>query len=228
MTADMASQLHTWLHEFSDLGFCLTFSRGKNAEAVMRAYGMDPARARVLSLDDMMQVEPDEADGTVIRFGQNGSWGYSLEYIGIEGGRDPVLSRLSEGSETVVLGPTARGMTLFHHARDGVELSSFEPMAPHATQRGPGPHLLADLMQEVCDTWGDGDWGDGPEPGESLLRIVQDQLGELPGPEVLGAPALTAYLADADRLPRPPPPPPTYNPNNEGLGRRLGGGYLTD
>ncbi|MDQ8705406.1 DUF6461 domain-containing protein [Streptomyces sp. LHD-70] len=189
------TEVLAWLREFSDLGYCLTLTRERSAEQVMRAYGIDPASARRLPLDDLKQVDPTgELRGTVVRFGQSEGLGFSVEYIGTTGGSDPVLGRLSAGTETVTLTATADGMVWFGHACDGVELSTFEPHAPDHTRNGPGPHQdFAEPMQQLAD------WYEEYEPDrtkENLLGLIHERLGGLPSPDVLDGPLLTAFLPE--------------------------------
>ncbi|NBE55147.1 DUF6461 domain-containing protein [Streptomyces boluensis] len=194
-----ASELAAWLMEFSDLGFCLTLTRNRNAEDVIRAYGIDPAHARPLPLDAFLEVDPNGTgvdEGTVIRFGHSGQNAFSLEYLDTKGGRHPVLANLSAGTETVVLTEAADAMTLFRHARDGVRLSSFEPDAPQETLNGPGPHTYAELLQRVITERATDDEADRKTALQDTLRVVHDQYGELPAPAQLSGPLLTAYLPD--------------------------------
>ncbi|NBE52520.1 hypothetical protein [Streptomyces boluensis] len=62
-TLNPAAELAAWLVEFSDLGFCLTLTRDQKTDDVIRAYGIDPAQARSLSLDDFLEVDPSGTGG---------------------------------------------------------------------------------------------------------------------------------------------------------------------
>ncbi|MDQ8707988.1 DUF6461 domain-containing protein [Streptomyces sp. LHD-70] len=197
---DPAEELAAWLMEFSDLGFCLTLTRDRITEDVIRAYGIDPAQARLLPLDDFLEVDPGGTgadEGTVIRFGHSGVTAFSLEYIGTTGGQNPVLAHLCSHTETIALTATADGMTSVKHARDGVPLSSFEPDAPQETRSGPGPHTFAELLQRVIAERATDDEADRRTDLQDALRLVHDQYGDLPDPATLSGPLLTAYLPDA-------------------------------
>ncbi|MDG4858804.1 DUF6461 domain-containing protein [Streptomyces sp. T-3] len=231
MKDTLGPQLYGWAYRFgAELGFCLTLSRGLTADDVMRAYGVDPAEAVVVPVEEAYDVDPDDGRrGTLIRFGDSGGWGFSVECLGIVGGSEPVLSRLSAGTETVTMTYTGGGMTWVSHARDGVRLSSFEPLMPSLVRHGDGPHELAGLIQRVEDEEHGGEWelrrGRGHFPEAIMLDVVQRRFGACPPREVLDGPLPTAFLAEADQLPAPPgptAPPLAGTTGRKGLGRGLG------
>ncbi|MDQ8704786.1 DUF6461 domain-containing protein [Streptomyces sp. LHD-70] len=204
LTGNAGGRLWQWLHEYSELGHCLTLSRGLTADDVMRAYDVDPATAAAVTIEGAYEIEPEDddesdAEGSVVRFGHSRGWGFSVEQLGSAGGYDPVLSRLSAGTETVALTYTGDGMTWVTHSRDGVLLSSFEPLMPSLVRHGTGPHELADLVQAFMDAQG-GEWDldGGPSPDRIMLGLVEERFGCCPSPTVLDGRLPTAYVRDEE------------------------------
>lgn len=76
-----------WVRETAlDIGGSFTFARGASPEQIMTAFGMNPAKARLVQASDVAQAlhDPDwlrtePPEHPWIRVGIAGEWGFALD-----------------------------------------------------------------------------------------------------------------------------------------------------
>lgn len=121
---------------------CLFFARGAAPERVLQAFGLDPAAARTVSIDQLVHeaadrpAGPPAAVGVPVRVGRQGEWAFAID---LNGPDDPVyhqqvVRRLSTGTEAVHVEWTPKPFAFIEYWVDGTWTTVFEP--PAANQRG--------------------------------------------------------------------------------------------
>jgi hypothetical protein len=194
-----------WVYEtaLGAIGGTFTFARGASPEQMMTAFGMNPARARLVPASDVAQAlhDPDwlrtePPEHPWIRVGVAGEWGFALDessagYGGYE--------HAPAGTEAVLLTHT-QTIDDFRYADDGTLVTSFEPGM--LDRYGTEPDRFVEQMRQVGLPATIGD-DRAVDPMIALLQMLTVALGiRVPRDLALG-PLLTVQRETA--LPRPRP-----------------------
>lgn len=195
--------------------WCVTFTRNVTPADVLRRYGADPGSAQLRAHADTREFyERIMGAGTVLRAGTLGAWSFCYEDAGAAGSRPGLLSRLSQGTETLSLLKGGDGMNLLAVWRDGQREEVFEPGA--FGRRPQKDHKLWDLVQHSIT---------GQPRIVAALQAIACYTGVLLDDAKIAGPLLTVCLADANRIPDPTPQPARPSlpkDSNRSLGRSLG------
>jgi hypothetical protein len=128
------------------VGGCLTFARGISPEQMIRAFGMDPGAALMLSEVEAVGANP--AGGPPwIRVGQTGEWAFAVEQLSLIGALEGAGQRLSLGTEAVVVDWTAQPTYEISYMRDGVFVTRFEPGMEWARSGREPDRFLREMRQ---------------------------------------------------------------------------------
>jgi hypothetical protein len=200
---DDAASGWSWITETAlGGGGSYTFARGASPERVMRAFGMNPAKAflapdaweaRSLPYPDYQQTYPPEHPW--IRVGTTGGWGFALDESssGFGDYEEEAASALSAGTEAVLLTHTA-SIDGFSYYADGSEVTAFEPL--RAWERwGTDPDRILPYMRQTglpVDPPPPGSYPSLVNPRIAVLEMLTLAFGiRLPREAALG-PLLTA------------------------------------
>ncbi|MFK4272571.1 DUF6461 domain-containing protein [Streptomyces milbemycinicus] len=197
--------------------WCVTFTRGLAPAEVLRRYGADPNRARMLAHADASDLyDLAFRGGTVLRAGALNGWSFCYEDVGGAGSRPGPLGALSQGTETLSLLRGGDGMNRLAHWCDGQCREAFEP---GATDRMPqGARHFWDLAHDYSQA----------APGHAgllhALKAITHHTGISLDTATITGPLLTTHLADQDRTPDPVPHARPSAPRNRAssMGRALG------
>lgn len=143
-----------WVKRYAPLAFCMLFAHAVSTDELLAAYGCDPASARMLTWDEMVEDEDlgdiweDPGSAPIVRIGRTGDWAFGFEALGLEGARPELAKHLPVGTETVSLGVSGNAFSWFRHAVNGVAITEFEPLAPYQ-RRGTDPDRLAPQLRRV-------------------------------------------------------------------------------
>jgi hypothetical protein len=135
-TGDGGTSEWDWIEETGlTLGGSISFVRGVSPERVMEAFGMNPAKAFVATLEQAWQslpypdyLETYPPDHPWIRVGTAGEWGFAFDEssagVGYE---EDAAQALSAGTDAVLV-TRAEALSYFHSYVDGAEVTAFEPL----------------------------------------------------------------------------------------------------
>jgi hypothetical protein len=165
-----------------DVGGSVTFARGASPEQIMRAFGMNPANARlapepwseilkVLPHPDWQETYPPEHPW--IRVGVVGDWGFAIDEsaAGYGGYEEEAATELSAGTDAVLFMHN-QALDDFYYYVDGTLVTHFEPLG--AWDRfGTDPDRFLPQMRQV------GLRVDPPDPGAGDFRNPQLALLEM-------------------------------------------------
>jgi hypothetical protein len=146
-----------WVAETAlEIGGSFTFARGTSPEQVMRAFGMNPAKARLVAVSDVAQAlhDPDwlraePPEHPWIRVGVAGEWGFALdESTGGSGGyEEEAAAALAIGTDVVLFTHT-QTIDYFSYSADGdTATTSFEPGG--LVRYGTEPDRFVEQMRQV-------------------------------------------------------------------------------
>jgi hypothetical protein len=130
--------------EVYSLGFRFSFVEGHRPEAVLAAFGVDPADAEHLTRE--ATAEEFGVDPGLYRVGDAAGWGFALEEFG--GDHAEQLRTLSTGGRAVSVCKVESGMSVFEYYEDGERVCWFEPLAPDR-RRGPDPDRFVAALRRV-------------------------------------------------------------------------------
>ena len=174
-----------WVRETAlDIGGSFTFARGASPEQIMRAFGMNPARARLVAASDVAQAlhdsdwlrtEPPEHPW--IRVGVAGEWGFALDEstAGYGGYEDDAAAALAASTDVVLLTHT-QTIDYFSYSAGGTATTSFEPGG--LDLYGTEPDRFVEQMRQVGLRTAIGDAvDDAVDPVIAVLRMLTIALG---------------------------------------------------
>ncbi|MEV5318368.1 DUF6461 domain-containing protein [Streptomyces sp. NPDC052687] len=131
--------------------YTLTFVRDLSPAELLTRMGVDP---ETLALRDAVDLEDDWGDDLfddeepVVTSGIDGSWTWAWEQGGMHGLDEGILSRVSAGTEAVVLHYNEKPMHWFKYAVDGgiiVDFHTLQAIEP----AGQDPARLDDVMRPL-------------------------------------------------------------------------------
>lgn len=131
--------------------YTVTFVRDLPPAELLTRMGVDP---ETLALRDAMDLSDDLGDDLfddeepVVTSGIDGSWTWAWEQGGVHGLDERILSRVSVGTETVVLHYNEKPMYWFKYAVDGeiiVDFHTLQAIEP----TGQDPARLDDVMRPL-------------------------------------------------------------------------------
>jgi hypothetical protein len=193
-----------------DIGGTFTFARGASPEQIMTAFGMNPARARLVPASDVAQAlhDPDwlqtyPPEHPWIRVGVAGEWGFALDESSAGyGGYEHAAAAALLASTEVVLVTHTQTIDNFSYCADGALVTMFEPMRGWE-RHGTEPDRFVEQMRQVGLRTAVGDaWDDAVDPVIAVLQMLTVALGiRVPRDLALG-PLLTVQREEAP--PRPP------------------------
>ncbi|MGH3297842.1 MAG: DUF6461 domain-containing protein [Trebonia sp.] len=145
-----------WVEETAlDNGGTFTFARGASPGQVMTAFGMNPAKARLVPAPDVaralhdpdwLRTEPPEHPW--IRVGVAGEWGFALDesMAGSGGYEDAAVAALAASTEVVLFTHT-QTIDDFRYCADGTLVTMFEPGG--LDRYGTEPDRFVEQMRQV-------------------------------------------------------------------------------
>ena len=146
-----------WVAETAlDIGGTFTFARGASPEQMMTAFGMNPAKARLVPASDVAQAlhDPDwlrtePPEHPWIRVGVAGEWGFALDesMAGSGGYEDAAVAALAAGTEVVLFTHT-QTIDDFRYCADGTLVTGFEPLRGWERD-GTEPDRFVEQMRQV-------------------------------------------------------------------------------
>ncbi|TDC41779.1 hypothetical protein E1281_36980 [Actinomadura sp. KC345] len=188
-----------WLqdHDHLQVAGCWTFVRDRTPAQAIAAFGMDPATARMLTLDDGVNAFSGRVDqeGNILpwaRFGAFGEWTFALEsasYLGHK--RDGVGRSLFIGTQAAIVWWSPEDCEV-GFSEDGRGVVAFEPCMEWSLV-GTDPDRFAPQMRELGILPCPDDWHIADRPSRvvhmlAFLTAIADI--RLPGDVALG-PLLT-------------------------------------
>ncbi|TMF51431.1 MAG: hypothetical protein E6I32_02670 [Chloroflexi bacterium] len=90
----------SWLRENSP-AYCVTFAQGLDETELLRSFGGDLSRARLIQQDDWQALEELSRFGDVIQVGWCDGWAFVYEDNGYRGTLPQTLQAVSEGTVAV-------------------------------------------------------------------------------------------------------------------------------
>ncbi len=199
-----------WVAETAlDIGGTFTFARGASPEQVMTAFGMNPAKARLVPASDVAQAlhDPDwlrtyPPEHPWIRVGVAGEWGFALdESMAGSGGYEDAAAAALAASTDVVLFTHTQTIDYFSYSAGGTATTSFEPMGGWE-RHGTDPDRFVEQMRQVGLPTAIGD-DRAVNPMIALLQMLTVALGIWVPRDLALGPLLTVQRETA--LPRPRP-----------------------
>jgi PIN domain nuclease of toxin-antitoxin system len=197
-----------WVNETFDIGGTFILARGASPEQIMRAFGMNPARARLVAASDVAQAlhDPDwlrtePPEHPWIRVGVAGEWGFALDVstAGSGGYEEDAVDALAASAEVVLFTHTQTVDDFRYYAR-GDLVTTFEPGM--LDRYGSDPDRFVEQMRQVGLPANIGD-DRAADYTIALFRMLTIALGiRVPRDLALG-PLLTVQRETA--LPRPRP-----------------------
>lgn len=200
-----------WVGETSlDIGGTFTFARGASPEQIVTAFGMNPAKARLVPASDVTQAlhDPDwlrtePPEHPWIRVGVAGEWGFALDesMAGSGGYEDAAVAALAASTEVVLFTHT-QTIDDFRFCADGTLVTMFEPLRG-SDRYGTEPDRFVEQMRQVglhVDI--DDDDDDAVNPMIALLQMLTVALGIWVPRDLALGPLLTVQREQAP--PRPP------------------------
>lgn len=174
-----------WVRETAlDIGGSFVFAHGASPERVMTAFGMNPAKARLVPASDVDEALHDSGwrrahppEHPWIRVGVVGQWGFAVDesscgYGGYEVG---AARELSAGTEAVLFTHT-QTIDYFHYYVDGTEVTAFEPLLG-GQGSGTEPDRFVEQMRGVGLPTGIDDDDEVADPVTGLLEMLTVALG---------------------------------------------------
>ena len=206
-----------WVEETAlDIGGTFTFARGASPEQVMTAFGMNPAKARLVSASDVTQAlhDPDwlrtePPEHPWIRVGVAGEWGFALdESMAGSGGYEDAAAAALAASTDVVLFTHTQTIDYFSYSAGGTATTSFEPMGG-CERHGTEPDRFVEQMRQVGLPTTIGD-DRAVNPMIALLQMLTVALGIWVPRDLALGPLLTVQREQAPprtlRADAPPAP----------------------
>jgi hypothetical protein len=145
-------------------GYRFSFAEGRGPDALLAAFGVDPADAEPLTRE--ATAEEFGVDPGTYRVGESGGWGFLVEEVG--GSHTDQLRELSTGGRAVSVCRVGSGTSLFEYYEDGERTLWFEPLFPDR-RRGRDADRFLDAMGRV-----------GLDPGGRLnLALVAPAVAAL-------------------------------------------------
>ncbi|MFF9853063.1 DUF6461 domain-containing protein [Streptomyces litmocidini] len=153
--------------------YTLTFAKDLSPTELLDRMGVDPES---LALRDLVDLEDEfgdtllDEDEPVVTTGSDGRWTWAWEQGGVHGLDEGVLSRVSRGTEAVVLHHNEKPMHWFKYAVGGGIVVGFHTLQP-IEPTGLDPHRLETFMRPL-----------GLVPGRSapmhgVLALAEDAFG---------------------------------------------------
>lgn len=139
-----------WVRQpFEDLslGGLLIFVRGSGPEQMIRAHGIDPRGARMMTLAAASRSFPPSGPPWV-RAGRAGLWAFTIEVVTQRGVEENVARRLSAGTEAVEVCWTVKPTWSVRYFADGVLATAFEPGMEWG-RSGREPDRFVPAMREL-------------------------------------------------------------------------------
>lgn len=133
-----------WVPEAYSLGYRFSFAEGASPDAVLAAFGADPADAEALTRE--ATAEEFGVDPGTYRVGETGGWAFVVEEFG--GDHDAVLQTLSAGSRAVSVSRTESATSVFEYYEDGERTMWFEPLIP-SRRTGRDADRFVEAMRRV-------------------------------------------------------------------------------
>jgi hypothetical protein len=201
-----------WVEETAlEIGGTFTFARGASPEQVMTAFGMNPARARLVPASDAAQALHDPEwlqtyppEHPWIRVGVAGEWGFALDDSSAgSGGYEHAAVAALAASPEVVLFTHTQTIDDFAYWADGALVTMFEPMRG-SDRYGTEPDRFVEQMRQVGLPTTIGD-DNAVNPMIALLQMLTVALGIWVPRDLALGPLLTVQRETA--LPRPQPQP---------------------
>jgi hypothetical protein len=193
-----------WIREVYREGFLLSFFEGHDAGAVIAAFGIEPAAAEMMTLDEAQEEYYDYPD--VYRTGATGGWGF-VDGLMIAD-HDAQLRRLSTGGRAVSVFEVATGVTGFSYFEDGEQTCSFEPLFPTRRAGRDADRFLAEMRTVGLDPETEGG-DDRVAPWLAALELVTELTGVRLDAATMRGPLLTGRVEpdlswmDDDYVPPP-------------------------
>jgi hypothetical protein len=144
-----------WVNETFDIGGSFILARGASPEQMMTAFGMNPARARLVPASDAAQAlhDPDwlrtePPEHPWIRVGVAGEWGFAVDVstAGSGGYEEDAVTALAASAEVVLFTHT-QTIDNFRYYADGALVSMFEPGM--LDRYGSEPDRFVEQMRQV-------------------------------------------------------------------------------
>ncbi|WP_335941460.1 DUF6461 domain-containing protein [Streptomyces sp. PTD5-9] len=186
-----------------EIMWCLTFTHGLAPSGLLTRYGARPEEAQLLEPQEAYRLGQRIGDegltATVLRIGAIGDWAFCLEEWGWLGSTAALLTRLSQGTETLSLQQDARGCQAFQFWRDGHLTERFEPGMPSTRPEPPHPWWDAVELRrsEAAEEF----------PGwDPVLRAVSEYTGATLSNKTVNSPLLTVLLQESSQGYGPPQP----------------------
>jgi hypothetical protein len=202
---------------------------------MMTAFGMNPARARLVPASDAAQAlhDPDwlrtePPEHPWIRVGVAGEWGFALDVstAGYGGYEEDAVAALAASAEVVLFTDT-QTIDDFRYYADGALVTMFEPGM--LDRYGSEPDRFVELMRQVGLPTHIGD-DRAADPTIALFRMLTAALGiRVPRDLALG-PLLTVQREEAPPRPAADAPPVAVGAERIRLHvqRLLAGGVTAD
>ncbi len=131
--------------------YTLTFAKGLSPIELLTRMGVDPETPALrdrLDLEDYFGDTVLDKDEPVVTTGVDGVWTWAWEQGGSHGLDEAVLSRVSEGTETVTLHYNDKPMHWFKYAVGGDIVVDFHTLQP-VERTGLDPHRLDAFMRPL-------------------------------------------------------------------------------
>ncbi|MCX4400055.1 DUF6461 domain-containing protein (plasmid) [Streptomyces sp. NBC_00053] len=186
-----------------EIMWCLTFTHNLDPSELLTRYGARPEEARLLDPQEAyglgQRIGDEGLAATVLRVGAIGDWSFCLEQWGWLGSTTALLTRLSQGTETLSLQQDARGQQRFRFWRDGHLAERFEPGMLSTRPEPPRPWWDAVELRrsEAAEDF----------PGwDPVLRAVSEHTEATLSNEMVNSRLLTVLLPENSQGYGPPPP----------------------
>jgi hypothetical protein len=172
-----------WVRDSLDPGATLIFTRGVSVERVIEVFGMDPATAQLVPESQVDEVLPDpvyggghEVTGPYLRVGRSGDWAFAIDptylslYRHLDG--DPVIQRLSAGTEVATITWTPKPNENLDYWVDGEWMTSFEPYMSYYRAGADPDRFVPEMRQVGLDTEPPGQEARSGEPTEDQDPLI--------------------------------------------------------
>jgi hypothetical protein len=190
--------------------YCVSFFRGLEPAEVLRRFGPAGPPGREMSFAELdkqvfefvQETGGGECGGYVAAI-PAGEWCVAVELWGWNATIEKTLTRMSKGSEVVVVGRHDFAEDDFSYAVDGTLITSFPPITP-SDRHGSDPDRLNDLMREIGlspeedddDTW-EARWEDMSSNGLArAFSLAARMTGVTFTADLLQGPLLVGAIED--------------------------------
>ncbi|MEH0843092.1 DUF6461 domain-containing protein [Micromonospora sp. CPCC 205711] len=157
---------------------CVTYARGVDEDAFIRAFGGDPARTVSLRSRD---PDPERPGGLpmILLVTRVGDWLVGIEENGFQGSRPEVMRAASAGGPAVSVYWCVHAAAQFTYRERGRPVVSFD-LWDAERRWGPEPEALGDLMSGLPFEFGQGGWA-GLALAERFtgIRLDEEILGRV-------------------------------------------------